>query len=196
MTSIEAIGATLALVYLILAMRESSLCWLAAIVSSILYLQIFLEVHLYTEAALQVFYIILAVKGYHSWHVSRKAHEGLSESEPKKITTMSKNQHLVFIAFSISGSLLVGYFFSRYTDAALPYIDALITCFSVSTTYLVTEKILENWVYWIVIDAVAVILYLSKDLYITAFLFSLYVVLALRGYQMWKAKVIFDSGKT
>ena len=79
-----------------------------------------------------------------------------------------------------------GYLLSENTEAALPYVDAFTTWYAVVTTYMVTKKILENWVYWFVIDSVSVYLYYSRGLYLTALLFIAYLVIIVFGYLKWK----------
>ena len=79
----------------------------------------------------------------------------------------------------------MGYLFSVYTDQANPYVDASTTVFSLVATFMVTKKVLENWVYWIIIDAVSVYLYFSRDLHLTAVLFVIFTLLAITGYVSW-----------
>ena len=85
----------------------------------------------------------------------------------------------------ISGELL-----TRYSNAALPFLDSLTTWGAVVTTYMVTRKILENWIYWFVIDAVSIGLYLSRDLYFTAALFTAYLLMIVVGYRSWRASML------
>ena len=82
-------------------------------------------------------------------------------------------------------SLLSGSALSAYTDAVNPFLDSFTTWGAVITTWMVARKILENWVYWLVIDAVSIFLYLDRELYLTAALFAAYIVIALFGLQQW-----------
>ena len=75
---------------------------------------------------------------------------------------------------------------ANYTPADFPYLDTFTTVFAVFATYLVTQKVLENWLYWVVIDAVSIYLYQAKDLMPTVVLFSLYTVIATFGYFKWQ----------
>jgi nicotinamide mononucleotide transporter len=79
-----------------------------------------------------------------------------------------------------------GYILSNNTDAASPYIDAFTTWGAIIASYMVAKKILENWIYWFVVDFVSVFLFVSRELYPTALLFSLYLVLVIFGYRSWK----------
>ncbi len=85
----------------------------------------------------------------------------------------------------VSGELL-----TRYSSAALPFLDSLTTWGAIVATFMVTRKILENWIYWFVIDAVSIWLYLSRELYFTAGLFALYLVMIVIGYRSWRASMM------
>jgi len=74
----------------------------------------------------------------------------------------------------------------RYTNQAWPYVDSFIAWSSVVTTWLTARKYLENWLYWIVIDLIAVPVYVNRHLRVTAMLFALYVLLSLAGWRNWQ----------
>ena len=185
MLVLESAAALLALAYVLLAIKEDRKCWYAAILSSTLYIAVFYDARLYLEAGLQIFFIVLAFLGLKKWQ-SRIA------KQESKIHYISLKKHLTLIALTTSISICLGFIIAQNTNADLPYLDALITCFSVMTTYLVAEKIIENWLYWIVIDTVACLVYFYKGLNLTAILFFLYTILAIRGYQKWQ-KVLNDE---
>jgi nicotinamide mononucleotide transporter len=102
--------------------------------------------------------------------------------------------HLKLIGITTLISLFIGYGMATYTQAAFPYLDAATTCFAVMTTYLVAKKVLENWLYWVVIDLVSIYLYLSKGLMLTSLLFVLYVGLAVVGYFLWRTALADARG--
>jgi nicotinamide mononucleotide transporter len=66
------------------------------------------------------------------------------------------------------------------------YLDAAIAWGSVLTTWMVARKVLENWLYWVLLDFAAAVLAAWQGLAATALLFLLYTVLALRGYWQWR----------
>ncbi len=180
MTMRESLAVILALAYLLLAMKQSSWCWGAAFISSGIYMVIFWDVRLYMEAVLSLYYVIMAVYGYWMWIRGGTRHHGV------KVTSLPVIAHIAIIALTASAALIIGYFMANHTDAAFPYLDTMTTCFAMMTTYLVAKKILENWLYWIVIDSVSVYLYLSKGLALTSALFVLYIVISVRGFFEWK----------
>lgn len=180
MTAWELVAVVLALAYLLLAMKANIWCWAAAFVSTAIYTVIFWEVSLLMESALNVYYMAMAIFGYWQWTKGGGQHQGLV------ITSWSPKRHLVIICSTTLVSLLVGFLMASYTQASMPYLDAATTCFAVMTTYLVAKKVLENWLYWVVIDLVSIYLYLSKGLMLTSVLFVLYTILAVSGYIMWR----------
>jgi nicotinamide mononucleotide transporter len=84
-------------------------------------------------------------------------------------------------------SLMMAYYFDRYTTAALPWLDAPITVFSIWATWLVIKKKLENWLFWVLIDALAIYLYYKRNLHLTALLYAMYTILAVVGYYKWRS---------
>ena len=181
MTLWEVAAVVLALAYLLLAMRENILCWYAAFASTAIYLFLFWDVSLLMESALQLFYLLIAIYGWWQWR-HRK-----SDGEPLRIHRWPVTTHLLACTAVGLLTLLFGYVLDNYTSAALPYLDSFTTWGAVVTTYMVTRKVLENWLYWIAIDGAAIYLYVDRELYLTALLFVLYVILVIIGFFQWLA---------
>jgi len=175
-----------ALAYVILAAKENIWCWPAALISTAIYTVIFYDVYLWMESLLQVYYLAMAVFGWLSW---RKG----TQKNTIEIQTWSLSFHAKSIALLLIISVAIGWLMDNFTPTSFPYIDAATTVFAVFTTYLVTQKVLENWLYWIVIDFVSIYLYLEKGLTPTAALFVVYVVIAGIGYYAWRKKLGFYS---
>lgn len=192
MTFWEGIAVMLALAYLILAMRTNIWCWPAAFISTAIYTLLFWNVSLLMESVLNIYYMGMAVYGYWLWlHIAPAQQDGDHHNIDKtqlKITSWPWSTHAVVIGTTSLVSVLLGSFMANYTSAAFPYIDAATTCFAVVTTYLVAKKVLENWLYWVVIDFVSIYLYFQKGLMLTSGLFVLYVGMAAYGYMMWRKK--------
>ena len=177
-SELEVAAAVFAISYLLLAIRQSILCWAAALISSALYCFIFFSVELYLESLLQIFYLAMAVYGWISWKGYLRA-----ESTSLEITSLSVQKNLIIIftlalLTSVSG-------FALDNDPTLDYLDAFTTWGAIIATFMVAKKILENWLYWIIIDSVAIYLYFEKGLYLTALLFAAYILIALIGYIAW-----------
>jgi nicotinamide mononucleotide transporter len=188
MSAWEAIAMVTAIAYLWLAIRQNIWCWAAAVISTTIYTFVMYGAGLYMESALQIFYIALAVYGWHSWRQgSRPGESGLV------ISTWSARHHL----FAVGGILLLaigsGLLLHKFTVAALPYLDSFTTWGAIVATYMVARKILENWLYWFVIDSVSVYLYVSRGLYLTAMLFLIYLVMIFFGYRVWRRSMVEAS---
>jgi nicotinamide mononucleotide transporter len=168
-----------ATIYLLLAVKQDVRCWYAAIFSSFLYFFIMMSANLYMEAYLQIFYIFMAIYGWFQWNK-------ISEDKSKFIVrTWSIKQHLIVISSVISLAYISGSLLNIYTEAALPFIDALTTWGAIIATYMVAKKLLENWIYWFVIDSISVLLFMSRGLYLTSVLFFVYLIIIYFGYKSW-----------
>ena len=142
----EIVAAILAIAYLILAMLQDIRCWVAWIISSLMYFFVMYSANLYMEALLQIFYIFIGLYGLYQWRFKADKKDAL------KITTWSVKNHLIVISALVFLTSLSGYILTIYTAAASPFIDAFTTWGAIAASYLVAKKILENWFYWFVID--------------------------------------------
>jgi len=178
--SLEGLAVVLAIAYLLLAARESLWCWACALLSSVIYVWICWQAHLFMETWLNIFYAVMAVLGWQQWR------SGGSDKPRRAIVVMSAWQHagclLLVLVLAVANGLLM----QRYTSAAWPFVDSFITWSSVVTTLLVVRKVLENWLYWIVIDGIAIVVYWERGLYLTTVLFVAYVVIVVFGYLQWR----------
>ena len=102
----------------------------------------------------------------------------------KAIIRWSIPKHLLALTFIAASTSSLGWVLLQ-TDSQAPFLDAFTTCAALVTTYMVTQKILENWIYWLVIDAAAIVLYLDRALFFTALLFGIYIVIVIVGYWRW-----------
>ena len=180
---IDIAASMLGLAYIILATKQNNWCWPAAFISSSLYIFLFISSKLYFDAVLNGYYVIMAIYGLWSWNKSEK-------ETTIKVNWGGLHQNLfgVFICGIIAYGL--GYFANNYTDADFAYADAFTTIFSFFATWLVTQKRIENWIYWIIIDSIALILYLEKGLFFTSGLFVLYLGFAVFGYFEWRKELL------
>jgi len=175
----EAAAVALGVAYLLLAVRESLWCWYAAFASTSIFLVLFWNVNLLMESALQVYYLVMAVYGWWQWQHGSGAHAEL------RISRWGTRQHLVAIVAVLLVSVASGSLLQQFTGAAMPYLDSFTTWGSILTTWMVARKVLENWLYWLVIDSVSIYLYLDRELYLTALLFAVYLVIVVFGYRKW-----------
>ena len=175
----EPLAMGLALGYLLLIILEQRIAWLLAALSAGLYLKIFYDVGLFMEASLQVFYIVMAVYGFWVWGSN-------SSGEHLRIQRWPLRLHLLILAAVLAAGVGIGLLLARFTEAALPIPDSITTIGALTTTWMVARKVLENWLWWVGIDLVSIVLYLERSLELTALLFAGYVVLALVGWHNWR----------
>jgi nicotinamide mononucleotide transporter len=180
---LECVAVLMAILYLVLAAKEDVKCWYAALISSLFYIYIMFQAGLVMESILQIFYVLMAIYGYLQWNNMISVDSDLS------IKSWNKINHLYSIGLVILLSTFSGILLERYTQAVLPFLDAFTTFGAIITTYMVAKKIIENWIYWFVIDSISIYLFLSRELYLTALLFFIYLVIIIFGYISWKKKL-------
>lgn len=185
---VEWLAVISSLLYVFLAANNNVWCWPAALVSTVLYTAIFYEFYLWSDSLLQVYYFAMAIYGWLCW---RKTTTNDSEVVVLSVSQKTADFHIKAIIVCGVLSVFIGWFMATYTPTHFPYLDAATTVFSLFATYLVTQKIVENWLYWIVIDFVSIYLYVEKSLIPTAFLFGFFVFFAIYGYFKWR-KLLFS----
>jgi nicotinamide mononucleotide transporter len=178
-SGIELVAAVLAVLYLLLAIRQLLSCWVAAFVSSWLYVWVLFGAHLYMESALNAFYAVMAMYGFWQW---RQGKGGAA----LEVSHWPLSRHVIALAGIIGLSLVSWFFLRRFTPAAWPFVDSMVTWSSVFTTFLVARKVYENWHWWLVIDSVSLGLYFTRHLYVTMLLYALYLVLIVVGMREWR----------
>ena len=191
---LELVAMLLSLAYVILAAQGSLWCWPAAFISTALYTIVFYDVLLLMDSALNIYYLIMAVYGYWAWQKNSSSRPQQSSQPRKKlnhsaltIVSWQASWHLKACFILTLISFVLGYMMANYTPASFPYLDTFTTVFAVFATYLVTQKVLENWLYWLVIDFVSIYLYIEKDLMPTVVLFIIYLFIAVYGYLKWQS---------
>lgn len=183
MSGWEALAVIFGIIYVILAAKELIWCWPFAFLSTLIYTILFWEGQLPMQALLNFYYMGMAVYGFLLW--SRHS----TKEEDLQVTSWPRKKHFGLIIGAALLSLLIGYYLST-TEARLPYLDAAVMVFSMVTTWLMAQKILQNWLYWLVIDAAAILLYWQTGYYVTIVLFAVYLVLAIYGYKSWRANYL------
>jgi nicotinamide mononucleotide transporter len=145
----------------------------------ILYAVVFYDARLYSDALLQI--VFAALNGYGWW---RWLHTPRDSGKPQvqKPRTGGVAVHLLI---GTVGAVALGALMSRYTDAALPWLDASLTAFSLVAQYWMARVYTINWPLWIAVDVVYIGMYIRKDLPLTAALYAGFIVLAAYGWREW-----------
>lgn len=183
---IEWLAVLSSIIYVILAAKSNIFCWFFAFIGSGLFVYLCYIGDLYIESMLQLFYVVMAVVGWLTWKQS--------ESDDFKVKKWGGNKHLINIIISGVVALILGYVFDNYTNQANPYVDAFTTCYSLSATFMVTRKVLGNWIYWIVIDLVSIYLYAQNGYNLTAVQYGIFTVLAIYGFVIWRNQYKLQQG--
>ncbi|WP_111977374.1 nicotinamide riboside transporter PnuC [Algibacillus agarilyticus] len=187
MSSWELIATLLSLAYVILAAKGHIACWPAAFLSTLIFTLIFFQVNLLMDSILNVYYMAMAVFGFWQWRKHKlDTFPDNAFEEQLDVVSWSIKQHVKWIIPLIIVSIILGYYMANQTAASYPYLDTFTTVFAIYATYLITQRVVENWLYWIIIDIVSVYLYMNKSLMIIAVLFMLYTVIACWGYFQWR----------
>jgi nicotinamide mononucleotide transporter len=179
MTSRLEIGANvLNLVSIALATLNSWHTWWTGIVGCALFALVFVQAHLYADATLQFFFI--ATSCYGAWHWQRG-----SGGTPSPVTRTNRTELGVWIAFGLASAIAYGWMLYRWTDAYSPFIDSLVLMFSVVAQLLLMRRRVESWWAWLLVNSIAVPLYASRGLYVTAALYSLFWINSFVGLIRW-----------
>lgn len=185
-----------ALVYVILAARQNTWCWVWGIISCALWSYAsFTFYNLWLDALLQLFYVVMGFIGLYQWR--RKSSDPTIDRSSRgvtlPITRLTFQQNLLIITVGSFIALLFGYFFDIYTPAASTYLDAFVTIFSIITTFILVQKKLDNWAYWVIIDGVSVYLFASRGAYLFAFIMIIYTLIAANAFLQWRKEYIYKD---
>ncbi len=173
----EWVAVVTAIMYVILAANKHILCWTFALISSTIYVYLCWIGYLYIEAVLNIFYIAMAIFGWYAW---------TSSKSNNFIKIWKSRKHLINIILSGIIAYMLGFSFDFWSDQVNPYMDAFTTVYSLTATYMVVKRILENWIYWIIIDLVSIYLYFDRGYTLSSVLFVAYSILAIFGFFAWR----------
>lgn len=178
---VEFLAVITSIAYAVLASKNNIWCWLFGILSPALSMYaLYFYFQLYAEVYLQVYYIGMAIFGFYSWKYGSADHSNLA------INLWSKQKHIIIIISGVILSFILGYLLKNYTDAASTYLDSTTTVFAIIATFMTARRILENWIYWIIIDSISIYLYFDRGGYLFAFLFFAYTIIAVYGFLHWR----------
>ena len=187
MTPYEIVGVLFGLLSVYLTVRRSIWCWPAGIVSVLAFMLLFYEIKLYADMCLQVFFLVTSVQGWYLW-----LHDG-DQRTPLPITRLTRGQVVVLSVALVACVSAVGYVFDTYTDAHIPFWDASTSGLSVLAQLLLVRKKLESWYLWVAVDLLSIGIYAYKQVYLTASLYVLFLVLATMGLIAWRRSLSTDS---
>jgi nicotinamide mononucleotide transporter len=174
---LEAVAALGNLAYTLLMLYEKRVGWLFGIAASALGMALFLHQHVYAQVGLSAYYVVMGAYGWWSW--------GKGDNGELAISRRPLPFHLVIIGLGtvLTVGLALGLKF--LPDARFTGLDGFATAFSLLATWMLARKVLENWAYWILADAVAIVLYVLLGLWWYAGLYLVYVVISASALKRW-----------
>jgi len=182
---IELFGVLSGLIYIYLEIKANIWLWPVGIITAAFYIIVFAQAKFYADMGLQVYYLIIFIYGLLIWLRKGKKHSKETTRETQ-IRNITRKESLIYSISTIGIYFIIYVILLKYTDSPLPAWDSFTTALSIIATFMLAHKIIEQWWIWIVVNIVSLGLYIYKDLYMTAFLFIVYGVMACVGYFEWK----------
>lgn len=182
---LELFGVVSTIVYLVLSIRQSIWLWPLGALSSAIYIAVYFANKFYADMGLQTYYLIISIYGFVVW-LAHKNREGRELAVSR--TTSRQWLVLGIITAAIWGALYA--ILTLFTDSPVPIGDSFTTALAITATWMLTRKMIEQWLVFIVADAVSVALYFTRSMPLTAFLYIIYTTMAVVGYLKWRKELI------
>ena len=195
---LEYFGVTTGLLYLLLEIKQHRAMWIVGFLTSFFYIFVFFSSKIYADMGLNIYYVIISIYGFWQWTRNKKEKQLENNSQPEEILYRHITLPLfIGISFSILSIYLLLYYILHYfTDSPIPVGDAFTTAVGIVATWMLARRIIEHWIFWIIVNCVSVYLYYLRGLYPTMFLYLCYALLAGVGLYTWKKKGINTNDNT
>jgi nicotinamide mononucleotide transporter len=189
------VGFFFGILYIVFAAFNKNQCWIYSIISTIaIALEDFVNLNLYFDGMLQLFYAFIAIMGLYVWLA------GGGKETNIRISSLGLSKNFGYFAIALLISIPTGYIMDLNSDAAFPYLDGFTSILAVFATFLMVYKIIETWSYWVLIDIICVYLYFSRGAELISLLYFVYLILAFVGWRRWnkmyKENLSFYLAKT
>ena len=187
---IEVFGAVAGIVYVFLEIRANIWLWPVGIITSSIYVWVFFNGKLYADMSLQIYYVIISILGWFWWV------KGTSRENEKLQITNLKLKTGIFLAITFVVLFAAMWATLQHlTDSPVPGWDAFITSLSIIATWMLARKILQHWLLWIIVNITAIMLFIMRGLYPTAFLYAVYGTMSFIGLKEWRKKIILNKNE-
>ncbi len=183
MNPVELAAAALGLINVALVARRSLWNYPFGIAMVALYFFVFADAKLYSDALLQIFFLVIQLYGWWNWSRSDRVDDGVA------VRSLDYSARVGWIVGTAAASIAWGAAMARFTDAAAPYADAAVAGMSVAAQILQSQRRVESWLLWIAVDVLAVGLFWSRGLYPTAILYAIFLGMTVWGLFAWRAKL-------
>ena len=180
--ALELIAVVFGIISVLFARKNNILVYPTGLVSTILYVYILFEFQLYGDLIINFYYTIMSFLGWYLWSKTKDGHDEFP------ISTINRKEILVstlIFTITLTFVALVYHFFDKFTNWTA-YVDALTTGLFFVGMWLMAKRKIENWILWIIADAISIPLYFYKGLTFSSFQFILFTIIAILGYKEWK----------
>lgn len=177
---LQIVGTALGLIYLWLEYRANIWLWVVGAIMPMVHGALYLHSGIYADAAMQLYYVLAGVYGLIMW---RRKPKGGGEL-PIRHTPIKWIPSLV-ATYAILHVVLY-FLLTEFTDSRVPILDSMSTALCIVAMWMLSRKLVEQWLVWLVVDMISVGLYLYKDIPITGALYAIYCILAIAGYMRWR----------
>ena len=196
--AIDLAGLVLGLIYLWLEFKASIWLWLVSVIMPIVHGYLYLARGLYADFGMEVYYVLAAIYGYAMWRWSRR-HAQKNNVETQNLASSTEGELPIthfplrrVLPVALIGLALWGIIYwvlITWTDSSVPVCDSFTTALSMVALWALAQKYAEQWLLWLVVDAVCAVLYIYKQIPFTAGLYAFYTVMAILGYRQWLKKI-------
>ena len=165
--------------------------WVVGFLTSLVYVFVFLSAKIYADMGLQTYYVGISIYGFYQW--TRKKHETHTENDSLPSDRILYTHLSLPLFVGIIGTLAVvfailWYLLHQFTDSPIPVGDAFTTSVGIVATWMLARRLIEHWIFWVIVNLVSVYLYYLRGLYPTMLLYFCYATLAIVGYYNWRKK--------
>ncbi len=182
----ELTAAALGLVCIVLQIKQKAIYWIISMIMVGMYIWIYYLEVLYADLLLQLYYLGVSVYGFWTWTAGSAHHR---EKNALRVSSTSLRNWIWLLVFMVLSFVFLGFILDQYTMSVVPWMDAFVTSVSFAATWMLARKKIENWLLWIIADAVSCYMYYIKQMYPTLLLFVVLTVLAYIGYTQWKKEL-------
>lgn len=177
---LQIVGTTLGLLYLWLEYKANIWLWIVGAIMPVVHGVLYFQSGIYADAAMQLYYVLAGVYGLVVWkrRPNKSDHGDIRHTPMKWIVPLVAVYAVLHVAFY--------FFLSECTDSRVPLFDSMSTALSIVAMWMLSRKLVEQWLVWLVVDMISVGLYIYKGIPITAGLYALYCILAVAGYVRWR----------
>ena len=194
---IEIFGAVTGIIYVFLEIRQTIWLWPVGLVTSAVYIWVFFTSKFYADMSLQGYYLVISCLGWYWWTRGKKRRGEdvekvrIEETETKElqVTRLKLSTGIMLALVFLLLYIVMWFVLTRLTDSPVPVRDSFITSLSIIATWMLARKIYEHWFLWIVVNFVSAVFFLTRGLYPTVILYTVYGIMSFVGLIAWKKTI-------